>query len=129
MYVFKILYIFFVLDMNYKQLILDNITSVSNVQLLRGDIFGTKKMVYIEKFTHFCKSFRIHRFFILCVAPFLYTLSLQIIFEIEFDRFCLALTSNMRPTNVKEECGLNSGSDPAIQKVNTALTLSLLNLL
>merc|ERR1712010_311650 len=29
----------------------------------------------------------------------------------------IALTSNMRPTNVKEECGLNSGSDPAIQKV------------
>ena len=89
-----------------------------------GTFLGMKKMVYIEKFTHFCKSF-----FILCVAPFLCTLSLQIIFEIEFDGFCLALTSNMRPTNVKEECGLNSGSDPAIQKVNTALTLSLLNLL
>ena len=30
----------FILNLNYKQLILDNITSVSNVQLLRGDIFG-----------------------------------------------------------------------------------------
>ena len=28
-----------------------------------------------------------------------------------------ALTSNMRPENVQEECGLNPPSDPAVQRV------------
>ena len=34
------------------------------------------------------------------------------------DRIILALTSKLRPTNVKEECGLSPASDPAIQRVN-----------
>jgi hypothetical protein len=35
-----------------------------------------------------------------------------------------ALTSKLRPTNVKEECGLSSASDPAVQRVTLLAALA-----
>merc|ERR1712013_966792 len=39
------------------------------------------------------------------------------------DKF-VALTSNMRPLNVQEECGLNPPSDPAVQRVTLLAALA-----
>merc|ERR1719357_1275780 len=39
------------------------------------------------------------------------------------DKF-IALTSNMRPENVQEECGLNPPSDPAVQRVTLLAALA-----